>query len=229
MTDPNDEANEDLERSAREAVRDGVDIRERVRAITVDALEKGRLDGERMKEVLEAVMEGVGEGAREGARDTRAAFEEGLHGIDEALAKAAHASQLAIEEARARMSRYSSEDLARARAELESLEARFLAMVEGVARSSDAVFESIRADVARHLRDSGTAVGRQVSDDMGRLGEELRREAEAQLREGVDTALSAGARIAEVASGFLAGLSESLEATRRERSRDRPKDGNGDE
>ncbi|MDX1434279.1 MAG: DUF6781 family protein [Gammaproteobacteria bacterium] len=228
MSEENDKAREDIERAAREAVGAGVDIRERVRAITVDALERGRLEGERIKEVLDAVTEGVSEGARERGEETRAALEEGLRGVDDALAKAAHASQLAIEEARERMSRYSREDLDQARRELESLETRFLDVLDRLAQSGGEVFESVRADVARHLRDSGTAVGRQVSDEMGAMGEQLRRDGEERLREGVDAALSAGARIAEVASGFLAGLADTLESTRRERGRPRRDDSEGD-
>ena len=228
MNEQQDDGDEDLERAAREAVGEGADIRERVRAITGEALEQGRLDGERVKQVLDAVTEGVSEGARERGADTRAALEEGLRGIDDALAKAAHASQLAIEEARARMSRYSREDLEQARRELESLEARFVDVLDRLARSGGEVFEKMRADVAKHLRDSGTAVGRQVSQDVEKVAEELRREGEARLREGVDAALSAGARIAEVASGFLAGLADTLESTRRERDRGSRDDSDGD-
>jgi CHAD domain-containing protein len=206
---------EDLQSSTRDAVADGAEVRERVRAITVAALEQGRLNAERIRQVTEAVMEGASEGAKQHAESAGNAFQEALGGIDEALAKAAHASQLAIEEARARMSEFSEQDLANARRELEGLEQRFLDVLDDVAARSDAVFKEMMENSARHMRSTGTAVGRQVATSAEDLAEEIRKTSEAQFRAAADQALKAGAQIAQMASGLLAGLADSLEAQRK--------------
>ena len=208
---------ERLEQRAREALERDLNVREEVRAITTEALSRGRLDTDRVRAVIDAAMDGINAGAGDHAAKAKRRLGEASAGIDEALAQAAHAAGLALDEARSRFARFSEDDLARAGEDLRSLETIFVNTLRRLARSGDETLRSGWADLERHARDSGTEVGAQTREAFEEAGERVREATEEQARASVSAALAAGAQLAEAASGFLSGLADTLEETRRAR------------
>ena len=81
---------------------DPASIAERVRAVTVAALSEGRLDAAALRQVMAAVLKGAQQGIDRPDGQSAAALGEAVRGLDEALAAAAQATQLAIQEAAGR-------------------------------------------------------------------------------------------------------------------------------
>ncbi len=215
-----DRAPEELERSAREAVERGIDVREEVRVLTMGALSQGRLDTERARRVVDAVMNGVSSGASRDAASARRHVEEATRGVDDALGHAAQAISLTTSEARERLEDFNDEDLRKAREDLRTLEAIFSDALARLARSGDAMVRDVWHDLERHWSASGTRVGQEATRAFGEAAEHLRRASGAQLAAGWDAALGASAQIAGVASGVLAGIADSLAKARERKSGD---------
>ncbi|HFD38887.1 MAG TPA: hypothetical protein ENJ31_03430 [Anaerolineae bacterium] len=205
---------ESLRDEAREAVASGEDIAAQVRDITLKALTRRRLDTEGVRQVVRAVAEGARLGAGGHGTRAKAALQDAVSGLDSALAKGAEASRLALEEASGRLEEFSRRDLKRALSDLEGLESLFVETLSEVAQGGKDVAAGILRDLADHARGSGTAVGSEALTALGSLKDKLAAGGKEGLQAGADAALDTGSRIAQVASGLLAGIAESLKPSR---------------
>ena len=200
--------------AAEDAVRRGDDVSEEVRRITVDALSRGRLDYENIKSVVKAVLEGAQDALRGRPGNEREALGEVLQGLDEALEKSAQASRLAIEEAAGNVKDFTRGDLKRAMDDLAGLEDIFLESLSEVAKSGRTAAADAFEELLGHLRNSGTAAGRRAGEEAARLSDVLGRAANENVESMTGAARSISRDVARIASGFLAGLSDSLKEPR---------------
>ena len=199
-----------VENDVREALESGGDIYQRVRLITLKALTERKLDLENIKSVVEAAFNGISTGIGDRTESAKANFAEAASAIDDVLEKTAQASKLAIEEATSRVSEFSQQDLNKATADIESLEQIFLETLEKVARNgNDMLFETAQNFIT-HARKNGTAVGRQTQTILASLND-FRRQGQNAVLLGATTTASI---IAEIGSGILNGVAESLESNR---------------
>ncbi len=128
--------------------------------------------------------------------------------MDDALAVAAEASKLAIEEAASRDNEFSRDDVNQATEDLKSMEGMLLDTMEKVAKSSNPIVAEIGRDFISHAQKSGTAVGRQVMNALDAL-KDLPREGKETIITGAVTATSV---LAQIGSGILMGIAESLQS-----------------
>ncbi len=206
-----EEAMAHLEASVREAVAQGEDIRETVRRLTVEALSEGRLDSEEVRRVVESVLKGAGSGIEKHGSRARQALEEVLRGLEDGLVKAAEASKLALEEAAGRAQEFTEQDVKLALEQLQNLERVYLDTLTEVAKRGSEQFRQILDDLARHARNSGTAIGEYLAEVMEDLPHKLQEAGEWGLKAVGEGARTAGAQLAAITSGFLAGLAEALD------------------
>ncbi|MGR9099120.1 MAG: DUF6781 family protein [Gammaproteobacteria bacterium] len=195
-----------VEKEVRETVESGVDIYERVRAITLKALTEHTLDTDNIKKVTEAVLKGVGDGIGDHYDPARKAFDQSIGALDDALTKTAEASKLAIEEAASNMSEFTRNDLNRAADDLKSLESLFLETVEKAGRTGNETVAGIVRDFISHARKNGTEVGKQSRVFLENL-DKIRVSGQHGLIEGAAETTSA---LAKIAGGFLSGIAASL-------------------
>lgn len=199
-----------IEHEARVAVAGGVNIHETVRDITLKALSTGHLDVQKSQEVVKAVLEGASLGAKEKGARVDHALREVMTGVDEALAKSAEASKLAIEEAAGHIKEFGSQNLQRGLNDLRTLEDMFLESANDIARASDDTVRNVLGDLVQHARNTGTAVGAAAKKAV----ETLTRQQEENMREnvsvGADMAREVGIKISMAAAGFLEGIAETL-------------------
>ena len=201
----NDTTNQ-VENEVRETVESGVDIYERVRTITLKALTERTLDTENIKSVMEAVLKGMSEGISRNYDPAKHAFQQSADALDDALTKAAEASKLAIEEASSNAEEFSEHDFKKALEDLQSLEQLFLETMEKMGRQSNETVSKITDDFLAHVRQSGTSVGRQSQVILENL-DNLRSSGQNAV---ISSAQATGSALAKIASGFLAGIAESL-------------------
>ena len=144
--------NRKAEAAARAAVEEGENIHEAVRDITLEALSDGHLDVKKMREVVQAVLQGAGIGTKKKGAQAGQSLREAMAGVDEALARSAEASKLAIEEAAGHIKDFGTQDLNRALDDLRTLEDMFLDTVRNIAKASDDTVRDSLSDLAQHAR-----------------------------------------------------------------------------
>jgi len=205
--------NRKAEDGARTAVAEGENIHEAVRDITLEALSAGHLDVQKMREVVQAVLQGASLGAKEKGAQAEQALREAMAGMDDALAKSAEASKLAIEEAAGHIKEFGSQDLKRGLDDLRSMEDMFLDTVQNIARASDGAVREGLGNLAQHARNTGTEVGAAAKTAVEKLTGQLEKNVRESVSTGADTALKVGAQMSQAAAGFLEGIAETLKKT----------------
>lgn len=200
------DTNQQVENDVRATVESGIDIYERVRAITLKALTERELDIDNIKNVVEAALKGISAGVGNQYEPAKDAFKQSTGALDDALQKTAQASKLALEEAVSRVSDFSQHDVNRANDDLKNLEEMFLETIEKVARNSNQIVFDIATDFISHARQNGTAVGREIQTAYEGLSN-LRLRGQEAVFTGVVTTAST---LAKIGSGILSGIAESL-------------------
>jgi hypothetical protein len=200
---------QNVKEEIREAVQSGSDVHQKIKAITLKALTKRQLDTENIKNVAEAVSKGIAEGMTTQGEQAKVIFAQAASALDDALAVVAEASKLAIEEAASRVSEYSHHDLNGATKDLEDMEGLFLDTLGKVAKGGNQVIADIAGDFVSHAKQSGTAVGKQTLAALEAL--------KALPHWGKETVVSntvaATITLAQIGSGILSGIAESLQSS----------------
>ncbi len=200
-----------IERDVEAAVgADTASISERVRAITLAALSEGRLDGQALRAVMNAVLEGAQKGAMPVDAERSAAFKEAMHGLDQAMASAAQATQLAMQEAIGRSAEFSREGLRQTLEPFSSLEHDFIGALSDAARKTSGEARTTLTELAEHMRHSGTAAGERVRDAVAELARTSSSLAWSQLEGGMQTLRNQADLLASLAAGVLRGFADRL-------------------
>jgi len=203
---------QEVKDAARKAVERGESIREDVHNITLKALSEGRLDIKKMNQVIRAVMEGASIGAEAKGTHVKDALLDAMAGMDEALAKSAEASKLAIEETAGRVKDFSSHDLKRAMDDLLALEKLFFETVQDVAKGSNEMIRGTLNDLIKHAQQSGSSVGKTSSDAVTSLSQKLGNTLKDTASASAHASLEIGAHIANAAAGILEGIADTLKS-----------------
>ncbi len=212
MTEKNSNmlSTEEIKQAASASVEEGVDIRAKVRDLTLRALKTRKLSTEEIRPVINAVTEGISVGAAKRAGEVKSALSEGLAGMDEALTKAAEATRLALEQLTSHAKDFSESELDWALVNLKRLEEEFLDTVSVVADSAAGKIKQELKDLVVHARRTGTDTGAKVAETVSTLGNKV----SATLHEGKvvgkDAAREMSARLASLAGGILAGMADAL-------------------
>lgn len=207
----NTPGSEQVQESVQEAVGKAEDISEKVRTITIEALSKRQLDYDSIRSTLRDVLKGAKMGVVDDSGNIKDAFQQVSQGLDEALAQSAEASKLAIEETAGRLQDFTQQDLKRAIDELSGLEDLFIETMREAATNSQGLVADTFNDLVSHAKNNGTAVGKRIADDVNVLKDRLGTAGKEQVGEITDAAKLFSANVASAASGFLAGLAETLQ------------------
>ncbi len=202
---------EKLQASVREAMETAEDVREEVRRLTMEALGEGKLDAGQVRSVIQAVIEGASSGMETHGPKAKAALEEAVKGLEDGLIKAAEATKLALEEAASRTQDFTEQEVKQAVDQLLDLERHFVDVLTDLAQKGSEQARDTLEDLARHARNSGTAIGEYMGEVMESLPKKLQEAGEWGFKAGMETARNTSAQLASIASGFLAGLADVLD------------------
>ena len=200
---------QDVKNAVQVAVKSGTDVHQQVKAITLKALTSRQLDMENIKSVTEAVSNGINEGMATQGEHAKEVFKQAATALDDALAIAAEASKLAIEEAASRVNEYSEHDLNDAIKDLQAMEGSFLDTLEKVAKGSNQIVADIVSDFIAHTGQSGTAVGKQTLIAL----EALKDLPQISKKIIVSSTVATASTLAQIGSGILLGIAESLQSS----------------
>lgn len=207
---PNMLTSEEIKQAVSVSVEEGVDIRVKVRDLTLQALRTRRLDYDEIKPVIAAVTEGISMGAAKHAGEVKAALSEGLAGMDEALTKAAEATHLALQQITSQARDFSETDLEWALVNLKRLEEEFLDTVSIVADSATDKIKQELKELVTHARRAGTDTGAKVAETVGTLSNKVSATLKESKSSGQDAAREMSSRLASLAGGILAGMADAL-------------------
>lgn len=202
---------QEISRAASESVQQEGDIRGRVRDLTLRALQTRSLDTAGIREVVRAVGEGVSLGAEQRTNEVKQALAAALSGLDDAVGKAAQATQLALQELVAQGKDFSEQDLKRALDDLRITEQAFLDTLGQVADVAGSKIRQELSDAVEHVRRTGRDTGASVTMTLGELGDRLSATLHESKATGQEAAATVSSRLAALASGILAAMAESLE------------------
>jgi len=203
-------ADDKLEAAAAQAMRDGGDIRGRVRDLTLAALRDHRFDFSAMQSVMRDVGAGITLGAREHGGEMKDAVTSAFAGLDEAFGKSAQNAKLAMEEMASKGKEVVGGDWQTALGTLRRLEGEFVATVSALAEKSGGALKQQLQDVATHATRTGTDTGAAVTDVATAFARRMADATGEAASAGLDTARAMADRMAEATSGFLAGVSDAI-------------------
>lgn len=206
-----DLSEEQLKQAAAEAVRQGVEIRSKVRDLTLLALQDHRFDRTGMRDVIRAVTEGIATGAEKSSSGIRLALSDGLKGMDQALVKSAEAGAAALKQLATTGRGFSDNELKAALANLRKLEHDFISTVSHVADAASSQVQPALRDALSATTRTGTETGRQLAHTMNEFAHRFTIASIDATIAGLDAASEFGARFANLASGILSGVAGALQ------------------
>lgn len=206
MNDESKFSLEQIKEAARDLLRNGGNVREKLHELTVQALTQRQLAEQEIREVVGAITEGVSLGAAERTEEVRAALGDALNGMDDALGHAAEAMQLAWGEVSSHAQEFAEQDLKQGISELKNLEQVFLETVSRVGQGASGLVKQEMAAIAEHARHTGTGASQRIKAVAEELGNRLRATAQQATDAGKHAAREVGARGADIASRKLAEI-----------------------
>lgn len=186
------------------------DLRERVCALTARALDERRLALGEVASVAGAIMSGVASGLGARGGEIREGLRQAVAGLDEAVGSAAQAASYTLSEAVAQGRAFKDNELKANLEQLRDLEGMMVDALKRTASQSGGKLKEELGYLSDHLRHSGTRTGAQVRDALQRLASGVRATGNAGRAGLSESAAVATDHLAQVASGVLAALSESL-------------------
>ncbi len=190
--------------SAPSATDEDQTIRKRVRELTSQVLQHGRVDTEALRDVVRAVTGSVASNPI-GSHDAREPLADAVRVLAEALQKSAAATHDALQQLASRGKDFTDNDLKEALVNLRALEEAYVAVAN---RVSEAMTGNLRREMmglATHAQGIGVEASARVA---GLMGEFANRMGSAAL--GLDTMRGAGVRMALLTSGILAGIADAM-------------------
>src|SRR4030081_1041755 len=179
-------------------------IRERVKELTSQVLQQGRVDPEAVREVASAVLGRTpGSTAVIGAK-AREFFAEAVRQLDDALVKSASATHGALQQLASRGKDFTDNDLKEALVSLRKLAEDYTAAANCLAEAMSGNLRRQMMELAVHAQNVGVEASARVATMMGEFASGM------GTTPGLATMRGASVRMALLASGVLAGVADAL-------------------
>lgn len=200
-----------LRQAATDSVKQGEDVRARVRDLTLETLTRRRFDRNAIRDTVRVITEGLGRGAEGAGTGAQHSLAEAIRGMDQAITRTVEAGQEAIRQLVGAGRGLSDNELKQALAGLQKIEEDFIDTVSQVAESaSERVRPDLKEAVSQATR-SGTETGRKTAAAMTEFARSLAGTSVELTLAGMELAGALGVRFAKIASGVLAGTADALD------------------
>jgi hypothetical protein len=179
-------------------------IRQRVKGLTSQVLQQGRLDPEAVRDVVRTVI-GRTPG-KTGVRgvDAEELFADAVRELDDALMKSAGATHSALQQLASRGKNCTDNDLKEALVSLRKLGDDYEAAANRITEAMSGNLRREMTELAVHAQNIGVEASARVANVVGEFTTGMR------ATPGLATVRGAGVRIALLASGVLAGVADAL-------------------
>ena len=181
-------------------------IRQRVKELTSQVLQQGRMDPDAVRDVVRAVIGRTPSEMATSASDARELFAAAVRELDEALMKSAGATHSALQQLALRGKDFTDNDLKEALVSLKKLEEDYVAATNRIAEAMSGNLRRQMTELAAHAQNLGVEASVRVASMMGEFARSM------GAGSGLATVRGASARMAMLASGVLAGIADALRA-----------------
>jgi hypothetical protein len=179
-------------------------IRERVKGLTSQVLQQGRVDPEAVRDVVRAVIGRTPGNVAVSGFETRELFADTVRLLDEALVRSASATHAALQQLASRGKDFTDNDLKEALVSLRKLEEDYTASANYIAEAMSGSLRREMTELAAHAQNVSVEASARVAALMGDLAGGI------GATPGLATIRGAGVRMALLASGVLAGVADAL-------------------
>jgi hypothetical protein len=179
-------------------------IRERVKGLTSQALQQGRIDPEAVKDIVRTVIGGTPGNMAVSGAVARELFADAVRKLDEALMKSASAAHNALQHLAAQGKDFSDNDLKEALVSLRKLEQDYAAAASRVAEAMTGNLRREISELAVHAQNVGVEASARIASMMEELTGGV------GATSGMAKVRDASVRMALLASGALAGVADAL-------------------
>jgi hypothetical protein len=179
-------------------------IRERVKELTSQVLQQGRVDPEAIRGVVSAVLGRASGSTEVSAAKAREFFADAVRQLDDALVKSASAAHGALQQLASRGQEFTDNDLKEALVSLRKLEEDYVAAANRLAEAMSANLRSEMTELVAHAQNLGVEASVRVASMMGEFANSM------GASSGLATVRGASARMAMLGSGVLAGIADAL-------------------
>jgi hypothetical protein len=180
------------------------DIRERVKGLTSQVLQRGRVDPDAVKEIVRAVMGGTPGTPAAIGTDAREVFAETVRELDEALVKSASETHRALQQLASRGKDFTDNDLKEALVNLRRLEQDNAAVANRIGEAMSTNLRREMMELAVRAQNVGVEAGARVAGLLGQFAGLI------GAAPGMTTIRGASARVTLALSGVLAGVADAL-------------------
>lgn len=188
-------------------------IRERVKGLTSQALQQGRVDPEAVRDVVRAVIGGTPGAMAASGAEARALFPDTVRELDESLVRSASAAHDALQQLASRGKDFTDNDLKEALVNLKNLEQDYTTAASRIAEAMTGNLRHEMMELATHAQNVGVEASARVASLVGEFAGGV------GAAPRMATIRDAGVRVAMLASGVLAGVADAL------RDQSEPKNG----
>jgi hypothetical protein len=179
-------------------------IRQRVKGLTSQVLQQGRVDPEAVRDVVRAMIGRTPGNAAVSGDDAREMFTDAVRGLDEALVMSASATHGALQQLASRGKDFTDNDLKEALVSLRKLEEDYMAAANRLAEAMSGNLRREMTELAVHAQNVGVEASARVATMMGEFASGM------GATPGLATMRGASVRMALLASGVLAGVADAL-------------------
>jgi len=179
-------------------------IRQRVKGLTSQALQQGKIDPEAVSDVFRAIVGRMPGNLSITGVEARQLFADAVRELDDALVKSASAAHDALQQLASRGKDFTDDDLREVLVSLEKLEESYAAAADRVAEAMSGNLRREMLELAVHAQNVGSAASARVTSMMGDYASRV------GAIPGFATLRDASARFALLASGALAGIADAL-------------------
>jgi len=179
-------------------------IRERVKGLTSQVLQQGRVDPEAVRDIVRAVIGGTSATTAVSGAEARELFADAVRELDAALVKSAGAAHAALQQLAMRGKDFTDNDLKEALVSLRQLEQDYAAAASRIAEAMTGNLRREMMELAAHAQNVGVEASARVASLMGELTGGV------SATPGIATIRDASVRMALLASGVLAGVADAL-------------------
>jgi len=179
-------------------------IRERVKGLTSQVLQQGRVDPEAVRDIVRAVIGGTSATTAVSGAEARELFADAVRELDAALVKSAGAAHAALQQLAMRGKDFTDNDLKEALVSLRQLEQDYAAAASRIAEAMTGNLRREMMELAAHAQNVGVEASARVASMMGELAGGV------SATPGIATIRDASVRMALLASGVLAGVADAL-------------------
>ncbi len=179
-------------------------LRERVKELTSQVLQQGRVDPDAVRDVVNVFLgRSPGSPAEIGTKGQELVAD-AVRQLDDALVSSASATHYALQQLAARGQDFTDNDLKQALVSLRKLEEDYAAVANQLGQAMSANLRREMTELATHAQNLGVEASARVASMMGEFASGM------TASSALETVRGASARMAMLASGVLAGIADAL-------------------